>query len=262
MSRNILNKIVAAKMEEVARKRKILPLGRVTPRLDDVQPPRDFKREVFEDDAISIIAEIKRASPSAGILRGDLNPSLLARVYEENGASAVSVLIDREFFRGSLEDLSEVRKAVSLPLLAKEFIVDPYQIYEARLWGADAVLLIARLLDEKRLFDFHQLAQDLQMACIVEVHSPEDVEKLQIFPSPVVVGINNRNLENFQVDLATTEQFLKLIPPFHLIVSESGIRDYRDIRRLKTKGVRAFLVGETLLRSNDPARTLKELRHG
>jgi len=262
MSQDTLTKIVTFKKEEVARKKGKLPLNDLKIKLRKADPPRDFKKSVFARKGVSIIAEIKRFSPSGGILRRDLDPSKLARLYQENGASAISVLLDEKFFGGSLEDLKKVREATSLPILAKEFILDEYQIYEARLGGADAVLLIVKILEEERLLHFCEVAQDLNLACIVEVHSPEEVRKLFSLPSSVIVGINNRNLKNFQVDLSTTRLILNLLPPGRLIISESGIKDIQDIRRLKNIGVSAFLVGEAILRSEDPAEKLRELSHG
>lgn len=262
MPQSILKRIVASKKKEVARKKKILPLDKLKMRLDKLTSPRDFKTSVFFKQGVSIIAEIKRFSPSAGILRENLNPLHLARVYEENGASAISVLVEGEFFGGSLKDVSDIRKVTFLPVLAKEFIVDEYQLFEARAQGADAVLLIARLLEERELLKLHMIAEDLGMSCIVEVHSPRDVDKILGFRCPIIVGINNRDLENFQVDLVTTGRILNLISPSHFVVSESGIKNSDDIRLLKRRGVSAFLVGESLLRSDDPARKLRELCNG
>jgi len=261
MSADILKQILATKRKEVERKRKIIQLDRLKAQLKEAIPSRNFKESVFSKKGVSIIAEIKRFSPSVGILRENLNPSYFAQLYEKNGASAISVLIDQEFFRGSLKDLNEVKKAASLPVLAKEFILDKYQIFEARLWGADAILLIARVLDKKRLFKFYQLAKDLQMSCVIEIHSPEDIEKISHLPPSLIVGINNRNLKKFQVNLDITGQILNLLPSSHLIISESGIRNSEDIRLLREKGVSAFLVGEAILRSNDPAKKLRELCH-
>ena len=260
---SFLEKILAFKEKQVKEKKKVLPLDKLKERLKKAPSPRNFEKEVFSKKRrSSIIAEIKRFSPSRGILRGDLDPISLARVYQENGASAISVLIDRKFFGGSLSYLSSIREITFLPLLAKEFIIDEYQILEARVSGADAVLLIARILDEKRLFNLYKLAGDLQMSCIIEVHSPCDVEKISCLPSRLIVGINNRNLENFQVNLNTTEEILSLLPSSYLVISESGIKDLEDIKFLKKRGIKAFLVGEAILRSEDPAKKLKELCNG
>ncbi|RLE11541.1 indole-3-glycerol phosphate synthase TrpC, partial [Candidatus Aerophobetes bacterium] len=237
-------------------------LDKLKEKLRKVPPPRNFKKSVFCRKGPGIIAEIKRFSPSAGILREDLDLSYFARVYEKNGASAISVLIDGKFFGGNLKDLSEVRKASSLPVLAKEFIIDEYQIFEARLYGADAVLLIARVLDKKKLSRLYQLAKGLKISPVIEVHSPEDVEKISHLPPPLIIGINNRDLESFEVNLDVTEKILPLLSRSHLVISESGIKTSADIRVLREKGIRAFLVGEAILRSSNPASKLRQLCHG
>jgi len=257
-----LEKILNAKKKEVERKKSNLSLDKLKEKLRKVPPPRNFKKSVFCRKGPSIIAEIKRFSPSAGILREDLDLSYFARVYEKNGASAISVLIDGKFFGGNLKDLSEVRKASSLPVLAKEFIIDEYQIFEARLYGADAVLLIARVLDKKKLSRLYQLAKGLKISPVIEVHSPEDVEKISHLSSPLIIGINNRDLESFEVNLDVTEKILPLLSRSHLVISESGIKTSADIRVLREKGIRAFLVGEAILRSSNPASKLRQLCHG
>ncbi len=257
-----LEKILNAKKKEVERKKSNLSLDKLKEKLRKVPPPRNFKKSVFCRKGPGIIAEIKRFSPSAGILREDLDPSYFARVYEKNGASAISVLIDGKFFGGNLKDLSEVRKASSLPVLAKEFIIDEYQIFEARLYGADAVLLIARVLDKKKLSRLYQLAKGLKISPVIEVHSPEDVEKISHLPPPLIIGINNRDLESFEVNLDVTEKILPLLSRSHLVISESGIKTSADIRVLREKGIRAFLVGEAILRSSNPASKLRQLCHG
>lgn len=262
MSQDILTKIVAFKREEIARKKRKLSLDDLKIKLREIDPPRDFKKSVFGGKGVSIIAEIKRFSPSGGIIKRNLDPSKLAKLYQENGASAISVLLDGRFFGGSLEDLKRAREATSLPILAKEFILDEYQLYEVRWGGADAVLLIVKILEEEKLLRFCRVAQDLNLACLVEVHSPQEVRKLSSLPPWIIVGINNRNLKNFQVDLSITRQILNLLPRGKLVISESGIRDVREIRKLKEAGVSAFLVGEAILRSKDPAKKLRELSRG
>lgn len=262
MCANMLGKIITFKTEEIARKKKKLPLNDLRKRLKEVDSPRSFKKSVFAQKDVSIIAEIKRFSPSRGVLRRDLDPFKLAKLYQENGARAISVLLDQRFFGARPEDLKKVRQASSLPILAKEFILDEYQIYEARWRGADAILLIVRILERERLLHFCNLAQELNLACIAEVHSPQEIKRLLSLPSSVIVGINNRNLKDFQVDLSTTGQILNLLPPERLVISESGIRDIQDIKRLREIGVSAFLVGEVLLRSEDPAGKLRELCYG
>lgn len=259
---DILARIVAYKIWEVKEKKEKFPLTYLKAKLNSADPPRDFIGSVFGKREVSIIAEIKRLSPSAGILRENLDPSQIARIYQENGASAVSVLLDRRFFGGKPEDIEKVREATFLPILAKEFIIDEYQIYEARIKGADAVLLIARILEEDRLTQFCEIAQSLGLSCIVEIHSPEEVKKVYPLPPWIMVGINNRNLKNFQVDLSTAQIIYNSLPPGRLVVSESGIKNLSDIKRLKDVGISVFLVGEAILGSPDPARKLRELCYG
>lgn len=262
MLSGILERILSAKKKEVARKKLQFPLEMLRSQLNKVELPRDFRSSISNKGKINIIAEIKRRSPSAGILRRDLDPVQLAKLYEENGASAISVLIDRDFFGGSLEDLMNVKKSTSLPLLAKEFILDEYQIFEARVWGADAILLIARILKKEKLLQLYQVAHSLNLSCIAEIHSPQEIQKLNHLPSSIIVGINNRNLRNFQVDLTITEQVLSLLPQGRLVISESGIKSERDIRALRKIGVSAFLIGESILRSENSAHILKKLCYG
>ncbi|MBC7190203.1 indole-3-glycerol-phosphate synthase, partial [Candidatus Aerophobetes bacterium] len=199
---------------------------------------------------------------SCGVIRDNLTTCELARIYEENGACSLSVLIDENFFGGSLFDLKKAKEAVSLPLLAKEFIIDEYQIYEARLYGADCILLIARLLDKDTLEYLCQVAENLGMSFIVEVHLPSDVKKIPIFSSSLILGINNRDLDTLKVDLEVTLRILKLIPPGFPVISESGITSREDIDFLRKEGVRAFLVGGALLQSKEPGRKLRELLYG
>lgn len=262
MLQDILDKIVAFKKQEVIVKKKTVPLADLKINLDKVPVPRDFRNSILSHRPVSIIAEIKRCSPSAGAIRKNLNLLELARTYEQHGAAAISVLIDRKFFGGSVEDLRAVKEAVSLSVLAKEFIVDEYQIYEARFYGADAILLIARLLAKQDILKFYQIASEMQMSCIVEIHSIEEIEKISHLPASLLVGINNRDLNNFTVDTRTTERILNVIPSSWVAISESGIKNAQDVRLLQNKGVNIFLVGEAILRSKNPATKLSELRRG
>lgn len=213
-----------------------------------------------------IIAEIKKASPSKGMLRPDLQPTDLARTYQEGGAAAISVLTERHFFLGALEFLTQIRGCCSLPLLRKDFILDPYQLYEARAYGADAALLIVALLQlcpqgapEEQLKELVALCAELGIEPLIEVHSLAELEVALLADSPLI-GINNRNLTTFQTDLEVTLRLLREIPPGKLVISESGIQDRADILRLEEAGVTAFLIGETLVRVADPAAKLRELR--
>ena len=220
-------------------------------------PPRDFAA-ALNGQGTAIIAEIKRASPSRGDLCSHLDPALLARSYWQAGAVALSVLTEPEFFKGSFEDLARAREATPLPVLAKGFFLDPYQLYQARGSGADAVLFIAGALGERLLAELIALAHNLGMASLVEMHRREEV-RTAINAGARLIGINNRDLDTFLVDINTTLRLLPLIPKGVLVVSESGIKSQKDIEILKKSGVRAFLVGEALVMAPDPEKKLREL---
>jgi indole-3-glycerol phosphate synthase len=220
-------------------------------------PPRDFAT-ALKGPGTAIIAEIKRASPSRGDLCSHLDPALLAGAYSQAGAAALSVLTEPEFFKGSFEDLSRAREATPLPVLAKGFFLDPYQLYQARAYGADAILLIARALGERQLGELMALAHKLGMASLVEMHRREEISTA-LGAGARLVGINNRDLEDFSVDINTTLRLMPLIPRGVLVVSESGVRSRGDIEILKKSGVRAFLVGEVLVSAPDPEKKLREL---
>jgi len=252
----MLEKIINNKMREVEKRKRKLPLEILRRKVSDISS-RNFKKSISSVAKINIIAEIKRFSPSAGIILRDFEPSALAKTYQENGASAISVLTDEKFFGGNLSDLAKVRRATSLPILAKEFILDEYQIYEAKLLGADAILLIASILSKRKLKKFLNLALRLNLDCITEVHKEEGLDKIGNLPVDII-GINNRDLETFKVDLKTTFDLIEKIPSGKLVVSESGIRNKEDIYRLREKGVNAFLIGESLLKSKDIGKTLRE----
>ena len=254
----ILEEIVNNKLREVARRKKEVPLSVLKSKVATLTPGRSFRKAISSPRKINIIAEIKKSSPSAGKIIKDFSLEGLARIYEENGASALSILTDEKFFGGELQDLSRARKVCSLPILAKEFILDEYQIYEARIKGADAFLLIARILDKERLKSYLDLAGQLNLDCLVEIHTKEDWQKIKEFPFDII-GINNRNLANFKVDLKTSLNLVKKIPSSKTVVSESGIATREDIHKLREVGVDAFLVGEALLRSKDIGGKLREL---
>ena len=264
MKNTILDEIIKFKLQEITERKKLFPLRELKKETLKVSACRDFRSAVFnfEEKSVSIVAEIKRFSPSRGILRSDLDPVKMASLYGKSGASAISVLLDSKFFGGSLDDLKLVRDAVSLPILAKEFIIDEYQIYEAKLAGADAVLLIARILEKENLLRLYEVAEDLGLACIVEIHTSGELSRIKSLPPSVIIGINNRNLENFKVDLGVTRSILRFFPSSRNIISESGIKNVQDIIELKKMGVKAFLIGEAILKSKDPARKLKEFCSG
>lgn len=254
----ILDEIVNNKLKEVAKRKKEIPLAFLKSKLATSTSTRDFRKAISSPGKINIIAEIKKASPSAGIIIEDFSLEKLARIYEKNGASALSILTDQKFFGGELKDLEKARKASSLPILAKEFIVDEYQIYEAKTRGADALLLIARILDREKLKKYLDLASRLDLDCLVEIHAEEEWQKIKDLPVDIV-GINNRNLENFKVNLKMSFNLIKKIPLDKVVVSESGINNGEDIHRLQEAGVNAFLIGEALLRSENVGKKLKEL---
>lgn len=255
----ILAEILAHKRAEVAAQKARWPLDQVQTQARRQPPPRDFAAALRSAPDLAIIAEVKRASPSAGAIRPDADPVELARCYARAGAAAISVLTDHRFFRGSLDDLVRVRQAVDRPVLRKDFLIDPYQVWEARAAGADAVLLIVAALADVDLIALQALANDLGMAALVEVHTAEEVERA-LRAEARLIGINNRDLRTFTVDLTTTERLRPLIPPDRLVVSESGIQTAADVARLRRAGVRAVLVGEALMRAPDPAVRLREFQ--
>ena len=253
----ILDEIIAWKRNEIASLKAAEPLERVQAAAAGAPAPRDFAG-ALRKPGVSLIAEIKRASPSKGLLQPDLDPVALAREYEAGGASAISVLTDERFFQGSLDDLRAVRQSVSLPVLRKDVLLEPYQVYQARAAGADAILLIAATLEGEALASLHRLAAELGMAALVEVHSsPELVRALGVNPS--IVGINNRDLRSFEVSLDTTECLRPLVPKGSVLVSESGIHSRGDVARLEALGTDAILVGEALVRAPDAGDKIREL---
>lgn len=254
----ILEKIYQHKLREVAECKKRIPLEELKRDVKKRQGVKSFGSALKSDANISIIAEIKKASPSLGIIRNDFNPIEIARLYETGGAAAISVLTDEKFFQGSLSYLRDVKKSVSLPVLRKDFIVDLYQIYEARSAGADAILLIAALLSRDEIQRFLELAEELGMDSLVEVHSETELQKI-LQTSARIVGINNRDLATFKVDLASTLRLMPMIPSGKIVVSESGIKSRADVEKLIGIGVNAILVGETLMKSDDIPTKLHEL---
>ncbi len=254
---NILAEIVRNKREEVKAisLRQVFEFKRI---IDDMPAPKDFLRAVSKQDKISIIAEIKKCSPSLGPIRPDTNVPEMARLFEDSGAAAISVLTDSKHFGGSIEDLIEARKSVETPILRKDFVIDEKQIFEARACGADAILLIVAALDDQELQDFYQTASGLGLASLVETHSAQEIERA-LKLNPAIIGINNRCLKTLRVDLSTSEKLRGLIPHEVCVISESGIRDKMDALRLTTAGINAFLIGTSIIRSDDPGMVLREL---
>lgn len=246
----ILARIVETKRSELERLRE--RAGELERAAAAAPAPRDFRGALARPGTVSLIAECKRRSPGAGPIRPELEPAALTSGYERAGAAALSVLTDETYFGGSTADLGSVRRATSIPLLRKDFTLDPLHVYEARAAGADAVLLIVRILDDARLRLLHREASALGMAVVVEVHERRELDRA-VAAGASVIGINNRDLATFRTDLATTLELLEHVPGDALVVSESGIRDAPDVIELGEAGVDAVLVGETLLRAPDPA---------
>lgn len=250
----ILDEIYKHKLSEVAENKKRIPTEVLKENIKEEQGTRPFGASLKSNTNITIIAEIKKASPSLGIIRKDFNPVEIARLYESSDAAAISVLTDEKFFQGKLSYLTEVKKSIHLPVLRKDFIVDPYQIYEARSAGADAILLIATLLSKEEIQHFLELAEGMSMDCLVEVHSESELKKV-LQTSANIIGINNRDLATFKIDLETTLLLRPMIPAGKIVVSESGIKSREDIVTLIKKGIDAVLVGETLMKTvNIPAK--------
>lgn len=252
-----LSKIIDYKKQELEHQKRRVSLKDVRAQAEDAAPARDFLRALNGSD-IRIISEIKKASPSAGIICPNFDPVRIAADYEENGAVAISVLTDEHFFQGRLSYLREIKKAVKLPLLRKDFTLDAYHIYEARGAEADAVLLIAAVLEDAQLKDYSALANDLGMAALLEVHNEAEMKRASKLGA-ALVGINNRDLKTFQVDLKTSERLSKLAPSGTVLVSESGISTASDIQQLLESRISCFLIGESLLKHSSPGAKLKEL---
>ena len=262
---NILEEIVWYKETEVARMRDRLPLHQLREQVQDVAPPQDFLAALRDGNTNpALIAEVKKASPSKGVIRADFNPVAIAKAYEKGGASCLSVLTDEKFFQGSFDNLGLVRQEVDLPLLCKEFVIYPYQIYFARAKGADAVLLIAAVLEDKDLNYFVKIAKALGMTPLIEVHTLEELDRVLEIDGVELIGINNRNLEDFSVSLQTTgdifaarQEILKQRDI--LVVSESGLHTPEDLNTVKAAGAKAVLIGESLVKQEDIEQAISNL---
>jgi indole-3-glycerol phosphate synthase len=261
MSNDILERILEAKRTEVAAARRKVPLSRLREEAEARRDPRPFSDALKAPgpSGVNIIAEVKRASPSKGVIRADLDAAGLAAAYAAGGAAAVSVLTEQRFFRGSPQDLQQARAAAPLPVLRKDFIFCDYQVYESAAMGADAVLLIVRILPEAELADLIHLASGLGLAALVEVYSEADLD-LAGRAGARLIGINNRNLQSFDTDLGRTLRLLPLLQPEQVAIAASGIRSREDIQRYQANGVFNFLIGESLVRSQTPAAFLRYLR--
>ena len=262
---DILNKIVAVKEQEVAAAKKRLPLETIRFDAESRVLTRDFEgalRKKIAAGQAAVIAEVKKASPSKGVLREDFIPADIAQSYAEGdgkvSAACLSVLTDKQFFQGGVDYLKQARASCDLPVLRKDFMIDPYQIYEARAIGADAILLIAACLDDAQMRDFEAIAHGLDMAVLVEVHDEAEMARALKLKTPLI-GVNNRNLRSFEVSIDTTLSLLAQVPPERLLVTESGIATRDEVARLRAAGVHAFLVGEAFMRADEPGQALADL---
>ena len=262
---DILNKIIAVKRDEIAAAQKRVPLAAMRADAESRVLTRDFEgalRRKIAAGRSAVIAEIKKASPSKGVLRADFIPADIAQSYAEGdgktSAACLSVLTDRQFFQGQVDYLKQARASCDLPVLRKDFMVDPYQIFESRAMGADCVLLIVACLDDARMAELETIARSLDMAVLVEVHDSGELERALRLKTPLV-GINNRNLRTFEVSLDTTLGMLEDVPADRLVVTESGITNRDDVAKMRAAGVHAFLVGEAFMRADDPGLALADL---
>ncbi|MDE2270579.1 MAG: indole-3-glycerol phosphate synthase TrpC [Xanthomonadaceae bacterium] len=261
---DILQRILARKREEVAERKERVPLASLRARGEDMPPARGFAialRARMEQGRAAVIAEVKKASPSKGLIRADFDPAAIARGYEAGGAACLSVLTDVDFFQGSDAYLRDARAACALPVLRKDFTIDAYQVREARAIGADAILLIAAALDDAMLANLHALAIECGLDVLVEVHDALDLRRALPLPEPArtLVGINNRDLRTFETRIETTLSLKDAVPSGRLLVTESGIATRADVARLRGAGINAFLVGETFMRADDPGAELRRL---
>ena len=253
----MLNRIIAQKREEVEHRKKSMPLASLKERIAQRKAPRDFVL-ALQGSHTRLIAEVKRASPSRGVLCPNFNPVELAQDYAKGGAAAISVLTEANYFEGSIDHLAAIRGEIELPLLRKDFIFDPYQVYESCAYGADALLLIVASLSQEQLEELLSLSHSLGIDCLVEVHSEDEVGRA-LLTQAKIIGINNRDLNTFTTDINTTRRLRPLIPQERIVVSESGIRSRSDVEKLKGWGVNAVLVGEALVTTDNIQTKMREL---
>lgn len=255
---NVLDKIVRQTRADLERRKVAIPLRDVQRGADRATPPRNFLDAIASDPHVSLIAEVKKASPSKGVIRQDFHPTEIAQQYAANGATCISVLTDEPFFQGSLEYLKRIRREVDLPLLRKDFVLDAYQVWEARAAGADAVLLIAECLDDCMLRSLHNQIVELGMTPLVEFYEPSNCARV-LDAGAQLIGVNNRDLKTFTTDLQHTVEMRSRIPDDHLLVGESGIRTHQDVQLLGSHGVDAILVGESLIAQDDIGLAVRKL---
>ncbi|MBS4039818.1 MAG: indole-3-glycerol phosphate synthase TrpC [Flavobacteriales bacterium] len=255
----ILDKIVAYKRKKIEVEKQQLPIDLLLKQLENIEEPRNFKKALKKEKGLSIIAEVKKASPSKGIIREDFRPLEIVNLYNENKVEAISVLTEDKFFLGSPQYLKDIKNSTYLPLLRKDFIIDSYQIYQTKALGADVILLIAAILTQKQLIDFQKLAVQVGLHCLVEVHTREELEVV-LETEADIIGINNRNLQTFETTLETTRELIEMIPRDKIVISESGIHGRGDMKYLADLGVDGVLIGEGLMRASSIGEKLRELR--
>lgn len=256
--RDILKEIVAKKKERLNHIKQELPLEILKSEIEKLPPTRPFIKAINKARTISLIAEIKKQSPSRGVIREDFDPKQIAVTYQESGAQAISVLTEEDYFAGNPAYINQIKSLVKLPILRKDFILEEYQVYESRYLGADAILLIADLLTKDKLLSLMQLADSLGLECLVEAHTEKELKKILNLKIPLI-AINNRDLRTLEVDFKTTEKLFLLIPKDKVVVVESGIKSYQDILFLKILGVSAVLIGEAFMQAGDIAAEVKEV---
>ncbi|MFQ5569987.1 MAG: indole-3-glycerol phosphate synthase TrpC [Rhodothermales bacterium] len=254
----ILDRIVEDTRSLVARRKQTVTVRSLEERPCTNAPTLSLE-QALRRDTLAILAELKKASPSRGVIRADYDVTELAHQYKTGGAAAVSVLTEPTHFNGSLDHLAQVRQTIDLPLLRKDFIIDPYQLLEARAYGADAVLLIATVLDRSQLFDLHQAADELGLSCLVEIYDPSELDKID-FDQVTILGVNNRDLRTFEVDINRSLRVFEAVPEGVVRVSESGLRTAKDLAHLRRNGVDAVLIGETFMRATYPGQTLAAMK--
>lgn len=255
----LLSHIVSNKLQELDYSKRVMPLTEIRQIALDQPPPLNFASAI-EGNSLKLIAEVKRASPSRGIIRRDFDPCAIAKIYVDSGAIAISVLTENRYFGGDLSHLKKIKQSLPrpVPLLRKDFVIDPYQVYESRAHGADSLLLIVKILSQTQLADLLSLSREVGMDCLVEVHNETEL-KTALRSGAKIIGINNRNLLTFQTDLSTTERLRPLIPNDRLVVSESGIKGRADIEKLQKLNINAVLIGEALMSAPDIAAKIKEM---
>lgn len=258
---DILKKILARKHEEIAERSEKLALEDLKKYAEQASPVRGFIKAIeskLAENKPAVIAEIKKASPSKGVLREDFNPSKIAKTYEANGATCLSILTDADFFQGSENFLKQARSVCELPVIRKDFIIDPYQVYEARMINADCILLIVAALDDDKLKELLALAHELEMDVLVEVHDEEEMKRA-LATDAKLIGINNRSLNTFETSLKTSLSMLSMVPDDRILVTESGIHTKEDVKLMRDNDIHSFLVGEAFMRADDPGEKLAEL---